>query len=253
MGGIFAEFVGQSAPFTESVDHLKFTKSNLNATEVLLTAALRKGFVRVRATCPTMLDDNRRFSFVYRAFADLNGVIRKSHLRVARWGLTVCVLLPRIAVFRHVLLVEPDAVFGSHLQVAVSDVAEVRCVSHFAAARSVLQQSPVNILVTNLRLGAFNGLHLVYLAQFLARGARAVVYTDWLDTGLGRDVQRAGAFYETRPCLPYTLVSYLDAVLPPKDGRNLAIHDRRQMFRGGRRSADRLAFHGLRSSEARIM
>jgi DNA-binding NtrC family response regulator len=180
-------------------------------------------------------------------------VIRKPHLRVVRWGLTVCVLLPLSAVFSHVLVVEPDAVFGSHLQQAVSDVAHIRCVSDFAAARSVLQQSPIDLLVTNLRLGAFNGLHLVYLASFVARRTRAVVYTERLDTGFGRDVQRAGAFYDTRPCLPYTLVSYVDAVLPPKDGRNLAVHDRRQTFRGGRRAADRRAFHGLTSGAARII
>ena len=140
---------------------------------------------------------------------------------------------PVISVFSHILLVEPNAVFGSHLQQAVSDVADIQCVSHFAAARSVLQQGAVDLLVTTLRLGAFNGLHLVYLAQFVARGTRAVVYTESLDTGLGRDVQRAGAFYETRPCLPYTLASYVGAVLPPKDGRDLAVHDRRQTFRGG--------------------
>lgn len=167
--------------------------------------------------------------------------------------LTVWVLLPAIAVFSRVLLVEPDAVFGSHLQQAVSDVADIRCVSDFVAAHSVLQQSPVDLLVTNLRLGAFNGLHLVYLAALVARRTRAVVYTDWLDTGLGRDVQRAGAFYETRPCLAYSLASYVGAVLPPKDGRNLAVHDRRQTFRGGRRSADRPVFHGLPLSEARII
>ncbi len=150
----------------------------------------------------------------------------------------MCVAAPSLAVFSHVLLVEPDAVFGSFLQQAASDVADIQCVSDFAAARSALQQSAVDLLVTNLRLGAFNGLHLVYLAQFVARGTRAIVYTEWLDTGLGRDVQRAGAFYETRPCLPHTLASYVDAILPPKDGRNLAVHDRRQRFRGGRRSAD---------------
>ena len=157
---------------------------------------------------------------------------------------------PVIAVLSHVLLVEPNAVFGALLQQAISDVADVWCVSDFAAARSVLQQSPVGLLVTILRLGAFNGLHLVYLAQFVARGTRAIVYTEWLDTGLGRDVQRAGAFYETRPCLPYTLVSYVDAVLPPMDGRTLAVHDRRQTFRGGRRSADRGEFHAFASDDA---
>lgn len=80
--------------------------------------------------------------------------------------------------FSRVLLIEPDTVLGSGLNQAVSDVADVWCVTQFAAARSVLQQSAVDLLVTNLRLGAFNGLHLVYLAKFLARGARAVVYTD---------------------------------------------------------------------------
>jgi DNA-binding NarL/FixJ family response regulator len=162
-------------------------------------------------------------------------------------------LLPVIVVFSHLLLVEPDAVFGSHLQLAVSDVADIRCVSHFAAARSVLQQRPVDILVTNLRLGAFNGLHLVYLARLMARRTRAVVYTDWLDTGFGRDVQRAGAFYDTKQRLHHTLASYVGTVLPPKDGRNLAVHDRRQTFRGGRRSADRPECRGLASGAARII
>jgi ActR/RegA family two-component response regulator len=198
-----------------------------------------------------MLDDDRRFSFTYRAFADR--VIRKPHLRVARWDLTVCVLLPVSAVFSHVLLVEPDAVFGSQLHQAISDVADIQWVSHFAAARSVLQQSAVDLLVTNLRLGAFNGLHLVHLAALVARRTRAVVYTEWLETGFGRDVQRAGAFYETRPCLAHTLASYVAAALPPKDGRNVAVHDRRQAFRGGRRSADRREFHGFTSGAARII
>ena len=155
--------------------------------------------------------------------------------------------------YSHVLLVEPDAVFGALLLQAISDLADVWCVSQFAAARSIIQQSPVDLLVTNLRLGAFNGLHLVYLAAFMATQTRAVVYTDWLDTGLGRDVQRAGAFYETRPCLPHTLTSYVDTILPPKDGRTLAVHDRRQTFRGGRRSADRREFHRWVSGAARII
>lgn len=155
--------------------------------------------------------------------------------------------------FSHVLLVEPDAVFGALLHQAISDLADVWCVSQFAAARSIIQQSPVDLLVTNLRLGAFNGLHLVHLAALMATQTRAVVYTERLDLWFGREVQRAGAFYDTWPYLPHTLVSYVGAALPPKDGRNLAVHDRRQAFRDGRRSADRREFHGLASSEARII
>lgn len=115
-------------------------------------------------------------------------------------------LLPVSAVFSHVLVVEPDAVFGSSLQEVVSDVADIQCVSDFAVARSVLQDSAVDLLVTNVRLGAFNGLHLVYLAQFVARGTRAIVYTEWLDTGLGRDVQRAGAHSRHRDHFVQTIV-----------------------------------------------
>jgi DNA-binding NtrC family response regulator len=144
-----------------------------------------------------------------------------------------------------VLLVEPDAVFGSLLSQVVSDLADVWCVLQFAAARSIIQQSPVDLLVTNLRLGAFNGLHLVHLAALMATQTRAVVYTERLDLGFGQEIQRAGAFYDTRPRLPHTLASYVGAALPPQDRRHLAVDDRRQRFRGGRRAADRPEFHGL--------
>ena len=51
-----------------------------------------------------------------------------------------------------------------------------------------LMHGPVGLLVTNLRLGAFNGLHLVYLAALGATHSRAVVYTEHADGGLGREV-----------------------------------------------------------------
>ena len=124
--------------------------------------------------------------------------------------------------------------------------------SQFAAARSIVQQGPVDLLVTNLRLGAFNGLHLVHLAAALTIQSRAIVYTDQLEIGLGREIQRAGAFYDTRLRLPHTLASYVRAALPSQDRRHLAVNDRRQAFRGGRRSADRPQSDGLTGNGARI-
>jgi DNA-binding NarL/FixJ family response regulator len=150
-----------------------------------------------------------------------------------------------------VLLVEPDALFTLRLYQAISDLAEVRCVSTFAEARLALLDSPPDLLVTNLRLGAFNGLHLIHLAGEMAPRTRSVVYTERLDLGFGREVQRVGALYDTRRFLLHTLASYVGAALPPRDRRRLGIHERRQAFRGGRRSADRVR-DGLTSNGVRI-
>ena len=180
-------------------------------------------------------------------YADRDNFTSDGRSLLPRNRVTVSVLLlahtPPYMV--HVLLVEPDAVFGSLLYQAVSGLADVRYVSQFAAARSIVQLSPVHLLVTNLRLGAFNGLHLVYLAALMTTKSRAIVYTDQLEIGLGREIQRAGAFYDTRLRLPHTLASYVRAALPSQDRRHLAVNDRRQAFRGGRRSADRPQSDGL--------
>src|SRR5262249_26926727 len=100
--------------------------------------------------------------------------------------------------------------------------------------------TPVDFLVTNVRLGAYNGLHLVYLAESFHRGlTRAIVYSDVLDIAIAREAQLAGAFYEIRTNLPAALPSYLRApILPPCDRRNPADRYRRAQFRGVRRGSD---------------
>lgn len=152
----------------------------------------------------------------------------------------------------HVLLVEPDARFRLALYRTISDLAEVRCVATFAEARTALMDGLDDLLVTNLRLGAFNGLHLVYFVGGVGSRTRAVVYTDQLDVEFGREVQRAGALYDTRRSLHHTLASYVGAALPPQDRRRLGIHERRQAFRGGRRAVDRPRSGGLTSNGVRI-
>ena len=128
-----------------------------------------------------------------------------------------------------------------------------KCGAYRSSPRAVppSPRGPVDLLVTNLRLGPFNGLHSVHLAGLLAIGTRALVYTSRLDIEFGREVQRSGAFYETRRSLPHTLASYVGAALPTHDRRHLGIQDRQRTFRGGRRSADgprtdRLAPDGTR-------
>jgi DNA-binding NtrC family response regulator len=137
-----------------------------------------------------------------------------------------------------VLLVEPQEAIRAVLCEATRAIAQVADHESFASARFRLLDTSVDFLVTNLHLGAFNGLHLVYLAAARGASARSIVYTERQDLALAREVQNAGAFYETRECLSVSLPAYLAGALPQHDRRNPACRDRRALVRGGRRSWD---------------
>jgi hypothetical protein len=137
-----------------------------------------------------------------------------------------------------ILLVEPNAAVVPDLRHALMLVASVEICPDFAGARTRLLTDDYDFLVTNLRLRAFNGVHLVYLAKSSGVPTRSIVYTERREAALAREVQAAGAFYELRDRIPYVIRAYVKATLPPTDRRDPAQKDRRQMFRGGRRSTD---------------
>lgn len=139
----------------------------------------------------------------------------------------------------HILLVEPDDAARIVLYTAASGLAQVESHRRFETARARVSLGAFDFLLTNVRLDAFNGLHLVYLRPPGLGASRAIVYSAERDPGLARQAQRAGAFYETRECLPVTLGAYLGGTLPPRDRRDSVSLDRRGVFRGGRRSWDR--------------
>jgi hypothetical protein len=135
-----------------------------------------------------------------------------------------------------ILIVDPDPQALLAAQVAVEAFAEVEICSDFRAARARLASNPPDLLVTNIRLERFNGLHLVYVAAGSA--TRCLVYANHHDPVLAREVVAAGAFYERADRLPRVLAAYARAILPPKDRRSLSVGDRRSLPRGGRRSSD---------------
>jgi DNA-binding NtrC family response regulator len=136
-----------------------------------------------------------------------------------------------------VLLVESDDDIASRLTASLLGVHDVRRCGRFAEAREQLQRQPPDLLVSNLRLREYNGLHLVYLATLAAAPTRAIIYTISLEPVLARDVQRAGAFYDTADCLEVSLRTYLGTPLPPTDRRD---PQRREVrgARDGRRVTD---------------
>ena len=108
----------------------------------------------------------------------------------------------------------------------------------FSKARTLLRTTPHELLVTALKLGGYNGMHLVFVAAATGLPTRCVVHTDAVDAVQAREVRAAGAFYETRPRLRLALRSYVHAVLPSEDRRDPISFDRRRLTRGGRRAAD---------------
>jgi len=137
-----------------------------------------------------------------------------------------------------ILLVETDDVARSRLEAAAASLAPVESHHCFETARARLYRASFDFLVTNIRLGAYNGLHLVYLSSSGPSAPRSIVYSEERNPGLAREAQRAGAFYEVGLRLPVTLAAYVTGTLPNRDQRDPGIYDRRRRFRGGRRSWD---------------
>jgi len=144
-----------------------------------------------------------------------------------------------VAIARRVLIVGPDPVLSAALVAAASRSAQVDCSRSFKAARAHLSEAAYDLIVTDVRLSEYNGLHLVYLSKFAQAPPRAIVYGKSGDIGLAADIHRAGAFFEVASRLVVTLPSYLAAPLPPADRRTPTTFDRRTLPRGGRRLWDR--------------
>ena len=92
-----------------------------------------------------------------------------------------------------VLVVEPNAGRRRALQRALSHIADVAVCGDFVTARQHVRQATPDLLITNLRLETYNGLHLVAHA---GPPTRSIVYMDPPDAGLLRVAQAAGAFVE---------------------------------------------------------
>lgn len=138
-----------------------------------------------------------------------------------------------------VLIVEPDSTLRRALGAIAGRLAQVHASRSFHVARTRLREMAYDLLVTNVRLKDYNGLHLVYLVRLAGAPIHAVVYGNATDLGLASEVRRAGAFYEIAERLPITLPAYISAALPAADRRTSASYDRRTFPRGGRRGWDR--------------
>lgn len=91
------------------------------------------------------------------------------------------------------LIVHPDGEARATLRRSLRDAGfQAVAVDTFDAARHMLGLEPVDVLVTEARLGDFHGLHLVLLARGSNAAVFAAVLTGEQDDVLERDVESAG-------------------------------------------------------------
>jgi len=139
---------------------------------------------------------------------------------------------------RRILLVDDDGATRWGLVALLEEAGyTVIAASTLHAAKQALIAEEPDLLITDIRLGAYNGLHLVLLAT--SEGVtRSLVHTDRPDPYLVREAQSIGAFFERTERLLHAVVGYIHYDLPQRDRRNSDRYDRRTAFRGGRRAAD---------------
>jgi DNA-binding response OmpR family regulator len=107
-----------------------------------------------------------------------------------------------------VLVVEPDAT--SRVRTANILAAagfHVRTTDAFAPARRAISSEPPAVLVTTLKLGEYNGLHLVLRAKATAPRTATLVTVSASDDGFKKDVQQIGATLITNPITSGDLVA----------------------------------------------
>jgi len=111
-----------------------------------------------------------------------------------------------------ILLVEPDEVAGSNVvRILTESGHRVAWVDTFADALWLSAADPPDLMVAALRLGAYNGLHLLMQVRAHDPNARVVIVCD--DSDFTTDISRFGARYVAKPIDPPVLSSVVSELI----------------------------------------
>jgi CheY-like chemotaxis protein len=139
---------------------------------------------------------------------------------------------------RRLLIVETDTAYRDLLQRVADAHAVVEATGDFTTAYTRLFPQPPDYVIANLSIPDSGGLRLAYELAQHASTTRTILYDEQASPAVARELQRVGAFYETRARLRFALPAYLNAQLPILDRRDPMNVDRRVNYRGGRRASD---------------
>lgn len=102
---------------------------------------------------------------------------------------------------------------GDSLTRAGYDVIEA---ASFEDAKHAIMSRPLALLVSHLRLAAFNGLHLVHLGRLVQPDLQAIVISTEADAVLQDEAHRIGATLIVEPVHTPTLVSAIARCIDPQ-------------------------------------
>jgi DNA-binding response OmpR family regulator len=116
-----------------------------------------------------------------------------------------------------VLIVDDDEVYLDGMKELLEDAGyEVFLASSFEEGRLRLRDRTPDLLIIDVRLGAFNGLQLISTAQVQIP---AIVVTGFDDTVLRADAGGFGASYVVKPIKPAALLALIQQKLSPDGNR----------------------------------
>jgi len=109
------------------------------------------------------------------------------------------------------LIVDDDVSLLDAMQRALRDSLRlvVACDS-FEKARQILKDQTFDALITDVRLGAFNGLQLAVMARDMHPNMRLIVFSGFDDPVLRADAEQIGAAYLVKPVASMDLLKLLE-------------------------------------------
>jgi DNA-binding response OmpR family regulator len=117
---------------------------------------------------------------------------------------------------RKILIVEDDEASRTGLSALIARHGfEVVAVATFQAGKRLLETEPPDLLITDLRLGEFNGLQLVAVT---AGRIPSILVTAFSDPVLELEAQKLGARYVVKPISASALLSIINSTIGPTTG-----------------------------------
>jgi two-component system response regulator YesN len=113
------------------------------------------------------------------------------------------------------LIVDDDIGLLDAMRRALKDSVQtiVACDS-FERARQTLKDEAFDALVTDVRLGAFNGLQLAVMARDMYPQMKLIVFSGFDDPVLRADAEQIGATYLVKPVVSGDLLKLLEEPRP---------------------------------------
>ena len=139
---------------------------------------------------------------------------------------------------RRILIVEDHEATRLGLQLLLSNAGHVvGSASTFVEGRRLLDEHTLDVLITDLRLGEYNGLQLVAVAP---PALPSIIVTGFPDPVLEADALKLGAHYITKPIVAEALLSLIEQAIVSAGQRQ---------SRGSTRRWDRKPVAGTVSAE----